>query len=57
MSSVISGKRLASDLGKIFEIDKGKTVNENKYARDLYCKKPQLPTVCTFPGEGQVFVE
>jgi hypothetical protein len=51
------GFQISPDLEQVMEIDNGKTVKTSRYARDLYCRKAQLPTVCTFHGGGQIFVE
>ncbi len=51
------GFRITPDLEKVLEIDKGEVVKTSKYARDLYCKKAQLPTTCTLHGGGHIFVE
>ncbi len=54
---LVKGFQISPDLEKFMEFDDGKIVNTNKYARDLYCKKAQLPTVCTLHGGGQIYVE
>lgn len=51
------GFQISPDLEQVIEIDNGKTVKTSKYARDLYCRKAQLPTVCTLHGGGQIYVE
>ncbi len=51
------GFQISPDLEQVMEIDNGKTVKTSKYARDLYCRKAQLPTVCTLHGGGQIYVE
>lgn len=51
------GFQISPDLQKVMEIENGKTVKTEKYARDLYCRKAQLPTVCTLHGGGQIYVE
>lgn len=50
------GYRISPDLEKVMEIDKGEVVKTSKYARDLYCKKAELPTTCTLHGGGHIFV-
>jgi hypothetical protein len=54
---LMKGYRITPDLEKIFEIDKGEVVKTSRYARDLYCKRTQLPTTCTLHGGGHIFVE
>ncbi len=51
------GFQISPDLQKVMEIENGKAVKTEKYARDLYCRKAQLPTVCTLHGGGQIYVE
>ncbi|MES2528521.1 MAG: hypothetical protein V4598_15665 [Bdellovibrionota bacterium] len=51
------GFQISPDLQKVMEFENGKPVKTEKYARDLYCKKAQLPTVCTLHGGGQIYVE
>ena len=51
------GFQISPDLEQVMEINNGKTVKTSKYARDLYCRKAQLPTVCTLHGGGQIYVE
>lgn len=51
------GFQVSPDLKNLTEIDEGKKVKTSPYARDLYCQKMQLPTMCTFHGGGQIYVK
>lgn len=52
-----TGFKLTENLEKVLEYKDGKEVKSSPYARDLYCQKAHPPTVCTFYGGGQVFVQ
>jgi hypothetical protein len=51
------GFKVSENLKILEEFDGGKVIKTQPYAREMYCRNMQMPTVCTFHGGGEIYVK